>query len=165
MRYIVLVLLLLSSGCSCLIARSGKDLRPLKTKQQIHEEFGEPVASGISDGKPYEVFHTRQKISEHLRASSLGMGFGMSFGLVELVQFPYELYLQGHKTAFGQTIQVNYDSEGNVSRLWLDGWPLYMPEPPTLEELSAIENASVEASDKSTDEDQSNAEMLTQDQK
>ena len=74
---------LLPTGCSVLMARSGKDLNPLTTQDQVHHEFGLPSAAGTTDGKPYEEFKTRSKLSEMQRSYSMGMGVAMTFGLLE----------------------------------------------------------------------------------
>ena len=36
----------LMSGCSSLIAHSGKDLSKLTTREEVHREFGEPDKTG-----------------------------------------------------------------------------------------------------------------------
>ena len=127
LTYLLLVIpLSLNSGCSVLIARSGKDLHNLATREQVHASLGEPAAAGIENGQPFEEYHTRRKISETdtLRVYALGMGIIYSYGVYELIAFPKELYLLGSRTLRGQTICVTYDGNGNVSGFYLDREPL-----------------------------------------
>jgi hypothetical protein len=129
MRFAYLVLIVpfsLASGCSMLIARSGKDLHTLTTREQVHASLGEPSTTGIENGKSFEEYHTRQKISESetVRVYGLGMGIVMSYGAYELIAFPKELYLLGSRTLRGQTLRVRYDENGKVSGFALDGEPL-----------------------------------------
>lgn len=118
---------ILSSGCSFLIAYAGKDLSKLETREKVHEVFNKPTLAGYEDNRFFEEFRTRRKVSESLRASHLAMSVPMTFGLGELVAFPYELYLLGRNTILGQTIRFTYDSEGRIIRITLDGeltnWP------------------------------------------
>jgi YD repeat-containing protein len=103
---------------------SGKDLTTLKTREAIHDQFGEPSATGFAEGKPFEEFRTRWKISEQKTAKCMtyGMGLAMTFGMGEpFYFFPHELYLLGKRTLLGQTIRVTYDGSGNVAGILLDG--------------------------------------------
>jgi hypothetical protein len=120
---LLVAIAVLSSGCSLLIARSGKDLSAVTTKSQVRAKLGEPSASGVADGQPFEEYHTRWKISEEGtgRYMSYGMGLGMTYGTIELFAFPYELYLLGSRTLFGQTIRVTYAADGHVQGIFLDG--------------------------------------------
>ena len=113
---IVCVSVLLCSGCSVMIAESGKDLRTLKTREQVRKQFGEPVASGTTNGESFEEYHTHQKIAvNEMQADALSMGIAMTYGLGELYAFPDQLYLLGRNTIIGQDIRVTYDSAGKVT--------------------------------------------------
>jgi len=127
---------LLSNGCSVLIARSGVDLHTLTTREKVHEKFGKPSASGTAEGKPFEEFRTRRKIAEPFRGDLLGMSFAWTWGLAEVITFPYELYLLGNRSLLGQDIRFTYDSSGIVRHIhrqvdceWI---PEMIPWPPSL---------------------------------
>jgi len=115
----------LTSGCSVFIAEMGKDLSVLKTRDDVHAAFGDPVAIGTADGKPFEEYHTRRKISDYER---LGEGYCMlwaaTFGGIELLCLPHELYLQGRRTVLGQTLRFRFDAHGTVTGATLDGQEL-----------------------------------------
>jgi hypothetical protein len=120
---IVCVSVLLCSGCSVLIAESGKDLSTLKTREQVHKQFGEPVASGTTNDESFEVYHTHQKIADQADADYLSMGIAMTYGVGELVAFPCELYLLGRNTIIGRDIRFTYDSSGKVTSCPKKGYP------------------------------------------
>jgi YD repeat-containing protein len=125
MRYYCSLILaasaLLSSGCSLLIARSGTDLYKLSTREQVHEKFGDPCTTGTIEGQPFEgqqfeTFLTRQKISEdYFVTAHHCMEIAMTYGLLEFIAFPHELYLLGRRSLFGQNIRFTYDATGNVT--------------------------------------------------
>lgn len=130
---------LLSSGCSAIIAQSGADLSGLTTKEKVHEKFGDPAASGASEGFFFEDYQTRRKISEPLRSAHLGMSIAMTYGLGELIAFPYEFSLLGRRTLVGQELSFGYDSAGNVTRVYLDGkWLSFFPKPDHAEPGAAV---------------------------
>lgn len=69
--YLLLIApILLSGGCAGMIAGCGRDLTPLKTKEEVHAQLGAPSASGVADGNFFEEFRTRRKIAE----SNLSLG-------------------------------------------------------------------------------------------
>jgi hypothetical protein len=119
----------LSNGCSMLIAQSGKDLNICATREEVRAELGEPCASGVEEGKRFEEYRSRWKISEAGSYGCLtyGMGFAMTFGASELLLFPQALYLLGKRTVLGQTVRVTYDDAGIVTGLYLDGEDLDCP--------------------------------------
>jgi hypothetical protein len=125
----------LSSGCSVMIAGSGKDLGSLTTKAQVHTQFGEPSATGIEGGKAFEDFRTRQKVAtwDQSQKEVYAMLMVMTLGTAELVFTPYEVYLLGVRTMIGQTVRVAYDANGKIADLYLDGKPI----PPTLPWITA----------------------------
>ena len=111
----------LSTGCSALIARSGEDVTQLATREQVHQEFGEPLFLETVQGTPFEEFKTRRKISEWAHAEALQYGLGMSFGLIEISQFPTELFRNGERIVSGQSLGFHYDHSGNVIAVYLNG--------------------------------------------
>src|SRR5436190_661603 len=112
---------MLSSGCSSLIARSGSDLSTLTTREQVHAQFGDPSSEDVVEGQPVEDYRTRRKISEPVRSVHLGMSVTMTYGVGELFAFPSELFLLGQRTLVGQDLRFQYDSNGVVTSVLLDG--------------------------------------------
>jgi hypothetical protein len=122
--------LLPSLGCSAYIALSGKNLNELKTQSEVQATFGEPLATGQIDGKPFAEYTTRQKIAEPWKGMGLCMGWVMTLGFGELFFFPHELYVAGRRTLVGQKLQFVYDEAGNVTSIQLDGDHLpWSPQP------------------------------------
>ena len=125
MRYSWLLLILISapsSGCSALLAYSGTDLAKLKTKEQVCEQFGEPIASGIDkDGEFFEEFRSRRKFRDPMSCQMYAMSFGMTLGLSEVLAFPAELFLLGRGTLLGHDIRFTYDRTSTVTSARLDG--------------------------------------------
>ena len=120
-------LALLSGGCSVYMARSGQDLRPLATRDQVQHEFGLPAETGTTtDGQAYEDYRTRRKISEVARSSSMGMGVVMTYGLLEILYFPTELYNYGRRFCVGQTVRFEYDPTGKVCGAKLNDHSLWL---------------------------------------
>ena len=113
--------LLCACGCSSLVALSGKDVSGLASMDQVHKEFGKPVATGVSDSQDYEEYVTHAKIADPQRAGVLVMGDLMSSGLMELFLFPYEMVELGHTTVAGDTIRFCYDGQGNVTGVFMGG--------------------------------------------
>ena len=54
-------------------AASGKDLRTIATRDEVHEQFGEPCRTGTANGQAFEDYRTRRKIAEPDRAAGMGM--------------------------------------------------------------------------------------------
>jgi len=126
MRYLwfILVLSILSSaGCAALINGSGKDLREIATKDQIHQVFGTPKVAGMSDGESFEEFHTHRKLSERWKGEYFLFADIMTLGLGELIMFPRELYRAGREIIVGQTLRFTYDEAGNVTHVFRNGTP------------------------------------------
>jgi hypothetical protein len=121
----------LSTGCSALMARSGEDLGKLSTREQVHQVFGEPLFLDTVDGTPFEEFLTRRKISEMDLAGRLSMGLAMTYGLLEFVEFPTELYRNGERIVLGQSLCFHYDQSGVVKAVYLNGEKLHTRHEPT----------------------------------
>jgi hypothetical protein len=106
---------MLPTGCSTLIADSGKNLGELKTREQVHTYFGEPAKTGTADGKDYEVYYTHRKIAEgQLERWSKGMGIAMTLGMLELYYFPEELVYLAKHTLAGQEMTFVYNDTGRT---------------------------------------------------
>ncbi len=152
MRYawlIVLPISLLPSGCSEFIASAGTDLEALKTKEEVHAKFGEPIATGTTEEGLYEDFRSRRKFRDPIGSQGCAMGFGMTMGLGEFYQFPLELFLVGRSTLLGQDVRFTYDAAGKVKHAYLNGGRISFepPEPyqfdvlnrfPFLEEVAPV---------------------------
>jgi hypothetical protein len=123
---LVVVVLLSSTGCcpSFLLATSGKDLGTLPTREQVREEFGTPVASGVEDGKHFEDFHTRRKIADRRGYFGYPMGYAMTLGLIEFYALPRQLFITSKRSVLGQDLRFIYDETGKVVQVQFDGEPL-----------------------------------------
>ena len=103
------------------IAASGKDLSKLTTKEQVHKEFGEPVATDVLKGELCEDFRTHWKIADPMASCSGGMAFAMTYGAIELIAFPCQLFLVGRGALMGQDLRFAYDDSGTVTAVYLNG--------------------------------------------
>jgi hypothetical protein len=120
---------LLGSGCASCIARSGLDPERITTREQAHEIFGEPVASGTRDGQQYEDFRYHAKVAENARAVMLMYQAYQSVGLADFVYTPVEAGRAGWNTLRGYDIHFQYDASGAVTKYTVEGlegmaWPL-----------------------------------------
>ena len=114
----------ITSGCASLIAKCGKDLEPFKTREQIHEQLGEPTKKGEDNGLAYEEFTTRQKIAEkmvHRYSVGYAMMWYFTLGTIDVVCVPCELIGISYGTIFGNTIRVMYDPSGKVKYISVNG--------------------------------------------
>jgi YD repeat-containing protein len=112
---------LFACGCSSLVAISGKDVSQLASMDEVHREFGKPVATGVADSQDYEEFVTHSKIADPQRAGVLALGDLMTSGLMEFFLFPYQMAELGYTTVAGDKIRFCYDSQGNVTGVFLGG--------------------------------------------
>ena len=71
-----------------MIAYSGEDVRKLANHEQVHESFGTPTRQGTEDGRAWDEYYTRRKISEEQVAGGCIVLGVQTFGLLELVMFP-----------------------------------------------------------------------------
>ncbi len=128
-RFLPLAAALLSGGCSFLIARSGKDLTGLATREEIRAQLAEPIATSVEDGNVIEEYRTRRKIAEPYARRYFSPGYpmllSMTFGTSELISVPYELSLIGRRTLRGQTLRVIYYPDGMVANIYVNGESLY----------------------------------------
>jgi hypothetical protein len=106
-----------------MIARAGKDLGSVETKQQMHAVLGEPAVKGVEERGPYEEFRTREVIAEDwsVKGEGYAMLLGTTCGAVELVAVPYQLYLLGKRSLLGQTVRVTYGQDGAIIGVERDG--------------------------------------------
>jgi hypothetical protein len=120
-----LVPAIFSGGCAAMIARSGTDPTYLKTKEEIHANFGEPIMSGKLDGMDgafYEDYFTRRKIAtEYPNAEGEVMCFAMTLGTLEVLLVSQELYLTTKRAIAGQTLRFTYDKDAKLINVQMDG--------------------------------------------
>lgn len=121
---IVAALVLMPCGCASWIARSGNDISYLQNREQVRHRFGDPDWFGVYDGRTYEEYITRDKISEERRASAIGMDVAMTYGAAELIALPVELYRQGERIVLGKIVRFEYDPEGRVIETYVNGFPV-----------------------------------------
>ncbi len=137
---ILLLLPLLTGGCSLLIEQSGYDLQQLETREAARSFFGEPLKSGIVKegaeppdtypieyvdqhkdliGLEFDEFVTHTKLAHDV--SSLGFAIGMTYGLGEFICFPMSVYDASSNVLFGYRLRFVYDSQGKVKRVFENG--------------------------------------------
>jgi hypothetical protein len=123
--YILLAaFLLLSCGCSSLIGHSGMDLSKVTTREEVHKKFGTPAVA--DDAHTVEDYRTRRKLAEpELEVAERNMGIAMTYGLMECVAFPCEVYKLGRNTLVGQDLRFTYDARGFVTAAYVDGQQFY----------------------------------------
>jgi hypothetical protein len=130
------------SGCAHMIAESGLDLAALPNKEAVHEQVGQPIATGTENGHYFEEYRTRRKLAEPTPARCWGEGYviltTMTAGLSECIAVPNELFILGRRTVFGQPIRVTYAENGSVGSVLFDEPGVLEPsywskhEPPSL---------------------------------
>ena len=108
---------LFSPGCTYLIARSGQDLSELKTRDRVHERYGEPVKTGGIGGKPFEEFITHRKVADNqLAVNSVWAGM-FTLGLSELIFVPFTTLDATGKAMLGQQLRFIFDESGEVTEV------------------------------------------------
>ena len=118
MRFLCFILaltILSSTGCAAIVNGSGKDLSQINTKDQIHQVFGTPKVTGVSDGETFEEFRTHRKLSQVWMGEYYIITDIMTLGLAEFIMFPLELWRAGRQIIVGQTLRFTYDEAGNVT--------------------------------------------------
>jgi hypothetical protein len=120
-RLLLAALLIPTCGCSTLIAKSGKNIDAIATREDAREKLGTPDSSSENGDLTIDTYQTRQKISEWRRGGGEGTYFAMSFGLTEFAAFPTEVYILGRRTVLGQELSFHYDATGKVVEVYLDG--------------------------------------------
>jgi hypothetical protein len=117
------VCLAFCSGCTGLIAGAGKDLGKVSSREEMHAVLGKPVASGVAEGKQYEEFRTRKVIAQDQTGTGEAyvIYWASTFGTIELIGVPYQLWLLGKRTLLGQTIRVTYEQDGAIGEVERDG--------------------------------------------
>src|SRR6266404_1121685 len=124
----------LTCGCAASIARSGKDLGTLATRDQVRQSLGAPDSSGqhILAAQPefYDEYRTHHKIADTGKAQTLATTSTMSAGLGEFIMIPSETFIAARRLIFGQSVEFNYDEAGNVTSVYLDRQRLsFWPKP------------------------------------
>lgn len=134
-----LVPTIFSGGCAQMMAESGMDLSNFKSNEAIHAKFGEPCASGSTEGAfnkdqyvPrdaafYEDYLTRRKLSTPYTSIGYGMILVMTLGTIEPLLVTDQLFRITKRTIMGQTLRVIYDADGKVLGFHLDGESVYLP--------------------------------------
>jgi hypothetical protein len=108
------------AGCSSLIAYCGQDVEKLATKDQVRKSFGAPDGLGDADGREFDEFRTRRKVSEPTVAGVNFILGAETLGLLELWNFPVAVVRNSWVTVFGQTLRFEYGSDGRVERVYIN---------------------------------------------
>jgi YD repeat-containing protein len=108
-------------GCTGLIKLSGKDVSELSTRDQVHEAFGSPDQTTSEKDQTTEYYTTRRKLKDVWELQGMGMGYAMTWGVLEPYWFPRELYLVSRRTVVGQILEFTYDGSGTVKEIRRDG--------------------------------------------
>jgi hypothetical protein len=112
----------LCTGCSSLIAYSGKNVGGLENRGQVRESFGTPSKSGTDDyGYEFDEYHTHRKTSEPNAAGARLILGVQTLGLLELWMFPVSIYESTWTTLFGDDLRFLYKSDGNVEIIQING--------------------------------------------
>ena len=80
-----------------------------------------PTKYGNEQGRDFEEYHTRKKISEDQVAGGSIIADASTFGLLELVLFPYAVCHTTWTTLAGQTLLFEYAENGDVVEVRIDG--------------------------------------------
>jgi len=118
---VLLSLALTSSGCSALIARTGQDIRQLKTRDEVRTSFGAPVASDDAFVGAFDEFRTRRKIAAPKTAVLVAHMGVATLGLFELFAFPSIAGETLRAAIVGQQIRFEYAADGAVRDMRIDG--------------------------------------------
>jgi hypothetical protein len=117
-----------SAGCSALVASRGEDLNALATREQVRRAFGIPVTGG--DDRPSDEFRTHRKISERWRGEYLLIPCVVTCGFSEIIFLPQELFVAARQRIAGHDLRFDYDADGNVVAVFLDGQsPFWLRRP------------------------------------
>ena len=101
-----------------MVARTGTDITALDSRNDVQALFGTPKASGENHDGHFEEYRTHRKIADHLRGMGHGMGFMMSFGLLEPVNLAREVGYLSRTTLLGHDVRFTYDDSGKVIDFW-----------------------------------------------
>ncbi len=135
-RWVLIGAILSCTGCGACLTQVGTNVSTFPTREVVHQELGQPTASGVVEGQPYEEFVTHRVIAQPEAGVGVTMLDCTTFFLAELVLFPYEIYLTADRSIEGQTLRFTYDNAGNVKDIQRDGKPAFAPpfnalSPPT----------------------------------
>jgi hypothetical protein len=115
------LLAFISTGCSALIARTGQDIRRLKTRDEVCNSFGAPVARGDVEEGTFDEFRTRRKIAAPETAVLTALMGVATVGLSELFAFPQVAGGAVRAALVGQQVRFEYAADGTVREVWVDG--------------------------------------------
>jgi len=125
MRYGGLLLCIVTvfhSGCASELAGAGKDLGALTSLEEMRDGLAEYGASGVAEGKRYEEFRTRKVIAQNQDGhEGYIIAWASTFGTIDLIAVPYQVYLIGKRSVVGQTVRVTYDEDGSIGEVERDG--------------------------------------------
>jgi len=124
-----------SGGCAGFIAGLGTNLNDFETIEQIHAKFGEPDASGSTNGEFkkgqvihrdamfYEDYAIRRKIADTGWCDGDGYAIEWisSLGTIDLLLVPQQLFIAAKRSIMGQRLRIIYDSHGRVVGCQIDG--------------------------------------------
>jgi hypothetical protein len=117
------------SGCSFFVARSGKDVGELTTREQVLKEFGKPTSSSTEDDKEFDEFRYHGKVANEPKADEYRAAFALTLGLGEFFIFPLSVFETGRDFVAGQEIRFYYDQNGRTSECLVNGEHPYVDDP------------------------------------
>ena len=115
---------LFCAGCAQLIKHSGTNISTLATRDEVHEEFGDPIRVSERDGSTVEEYVTRRKIADPFGFRGLGEEYALTLGLGEFIWFPQELYTAVNRSIVGQRLEFTYGPDGHVIYMRQDDEPI-----------------------------------------
>lgn len=80
------------------------DLSHITTREEAHEVFGKPAATGHLGEEPFDEFFTYRKIADQDERIFLGTGDWL----------PKQLYVAARRSIRGQQLRFVYDAQGRV---------------------------------------------------
>lgn len=130
--FLLLISILLSiSGCSVLLAKTGRYQKLMTnpiSKENVHCHLGNPDLtgrmkpdSGWMGSVDYEVYYVHGPVYSVRDEICAKMGFGMLYGMWEIVAFPAELCQKLSACFVGSTVIFLYDPDGQIryhNALW-----------------------------------------------
>ena len=110
----VLVVIVLATGCSSIVARSGTRLWEISSQNEAQYLFGPPIETSRNESTVVEDYTTRRKLADDLSATAYVTDFGMSFGFHEPLNLSREIFSSAIKRIRGQRVTFTYNEAGDV---------------------------------------------------